>query len=303
MNKINISVQNNDFVLQYFWVIKMLFGNIYFDEIPQIGFTLNCFGKNHVVTYGTNSAKKIEIAYINSGTLKVTLGRNEFFAQKGSIVVLFRHLPLVTETVGEETHSLCTALAEFLECEFSLVDENDFSHTGFLIPFIVPPSPEAEQIGKRLYKISSAMAEDRDKNELSSAVEFLSILRDLDKIARLESFFAKTHSTICEKICRYIDENIDKKITLKDISYLMGKTPNYLNYVFKNEMNTTIISYINRQKAKKMATLLGNFTNSFKDVCELVGLCDKSYGYRLFKRYIGVTPKEYLSITTIKERM
>jgi methylphosphotriester-DNA--protein-cysteine methyltransferase len=34
---------------------------------------------------------------------------------------------------------------------------------------------------------------------------------------------------------------------------------------------------------------------TFRDACENVSITDLSHGYRLFKRHMGVTPKQYIS--------
>lgn len=280
----------------------MLFANIYFDEIPEIGFAHKHISLNYGANYGNNKTKRIEIAYINSGAVRIKSEDREFLAEKGSVIVLFRHLPLSTETVGDELHSHCTVLAEFSDYEFSVIDGKENPDYGFLIPLIVPPCPEAEEIGRRLYKIAADMAEEREKNALSSSVEFLSVLKKIDEITRQgRPFISSAYTTIRDKVCTYVEDNADKKITLKELAQHIGKSPNHISYAFKCETQKTITQYINEQKAKRMAALMQNHGFSFKEAVDAVGLCDETYGYKVFKRYIGVTPKEYMSIMTIKK--
>ena len=50
-----------------------------------------------------------------------------------------------------------------------------------------------------------------------------------------------------------------------------------------------------REKMRLIAALMEDRGLTFRDACENVGITDLSHGYRLFKRYMGVTPKQYMS--------
>ncbi len=280
----------------------MLFGNISFNEIPEIGFAHKHYSHNYGVKYGNNKNKRIEIAYINSGTVELNLENHKLYAERGSILVLFRHLQIQTQTLGEELNSHCTVLAEFTDYDFTLMDEYKNDGYGFIIPFVTPPCAETEEIGKKIYSISAAMSKERDKNALSSAVEFLSILKKLDEMCKKSKAPSSVaYKAITDKVYSYVNNNIDKKINLEDLSLYIGKSQNHISYAFKCETGKKVTQFINEQKAKRIASLMQNQGHSFKSAVSFVGLCDESYGYRIFKKYIGVTPKEYMTITTIKK--
>jgi two-component system response regulator YesN len=80
----------------------------------------------------------------------------------------------------------------------------------------------------------------------------------------------------------------------------MDKTPNYLNSVFRKATGVSIHQYINREKMRLAASLMEEQSLTFAEACENVGISDLSHGYRLFKRHMGVTPKEYLSADRLK---
>jgi len=101
-------------------------------------------------------------------------------------------------------------------------------------------------------------------------------------------------------VCEYINENIENNITLTELAGYIGKSPNHVSHAFKSEKGITITEYANIQKIKLIKSLMQD-GSSFKEACVSAGLCDETYGYRLFKRYTGITPKEYMTITTIKK--
>lgn len=280
----------------------MYFANVNFKEIPEIGFAHKHLSTEYNVDYGVHLKKNVEIAYINSGNVKVCFEGEEMYAEKGSVLVIFRHLPIHIETTDDGFNSHCTVLAEFSDYELSVIRENENNESGFLIPFITFPCPETEEIGKKLYKIATDMAYERGNIDLVSAVEFLSVLKKLDEIRRKKrTSSSRAYASICQKVCAYIKDNIERNITLEEISRYIRKSPNHINYAFKSEKQKTITQYINEQKVIKMEELIQNTELSFPNICESVGLCNVSYGYKLFKKYTGITPKEYISITTIND--
>jgi len=135
----------------------MYYGNVNFNEIPEIGFAHQFYSVDYGAKYGKNRIKCIEIVYVNSGSIKIKFEKEEMYAQKGDIMVLFRHLTMQTKTYGDEENSHCTVLAEFSNYDFSLFDEN-VECEGFVIPFVTKGCRECEEIGKRIYKMADMIA-------------------------------------------------------------------------------------------------------------------------------------------------
>jgi len=52
---------------------------------------------------------------------------------------------------------------------------------------------------------------------------------------------------------------------------------------------------MNREKIRLIAELMEYQGLTFQEACENVGITDLSHGYRLFKRHMGVTPKQYIT--------
>ena len=123
----------------------------------------------------------------------------------------------------------------------------------------------------------------------------LGILSKIDRIGRRQAATESTTSLWEYKIKEYIARYIHKNITLGDIAAALQKTPNYLNSVFHEATGTSIHRYINGEKVKRIAEILENREMSFQDACAAVAITDVSYGYRLFKKHMGVTMRSYLS--------
>lgn len=93
--------------------------------------------------------------------------------------------------------------------------------------------------------------------------------------------------------CEYIDENLNKKMT---ISLLAGKffiSENYLCLLFRQETGRTINDYITQQRMLKAKDLLASTPMYINEVAKEVGYLDATYFSRQFKKQFGVTPYDY----------
>ena len=99
---------------------------------------------------------------------------------------------------------------------------------------------------------------------------------------------------ISDEVKEYIHKNYNQSITVKDIAEAMFYNPNYLNNVFKEETGTTILDYITRHRIDKAKEMLSQSdTMKVKEVAATVGYSNGAYFRSLFKRHVGMSPKDY----------
>lgn len=265
-----------------------------FDTIPKIGFAHHFYTDNYHSSY-KNKSKSFEIVYVNSGSIEAELYGKTFYAEEGSVFVLFRHLPISIKSVGGMPHSHCTVQAEF-DYDFKLLEDNmEPEDNSLILPFVIPVCAEMGVIKKELYAIVSDLGISREENSFSASLRFLDIMRRIDEITRKKLTKSDSSSVIDYKVKKYISQNIEKSIALTDIAEFLNLTPGYINHVFKETAGMPIKQYINSEKTKKIAALMQKQGLSFKIACENVGISDYSYGYRLFKKHTGTTPGKFLS--------
>ncbi|WP_130733960.1 AraC family transcriptional regulator N-terminal domain-containing protein [Flavobacterium sp. J27] len=91
----------------------------------------------------------------------------------------------------------------------------------------------------------------------------------------------------------YIKNNIQNSIQLKDLSdkACMSTTSFYRS--FKKELGMSPIEFILNEKIKFAKKLLSNPNIQINEVSYATGFEDSNYFIRLFKKYEGVTPKQY----------
>lgn len=92
---------------------------------------------------------------------------------------------------------------------------------------------------------------------------------------------------------RYIADNFDSNLTIKDIADEVYLTPQYLCKVFKTATGNTINSHITDMRMDKAKELLLDRNLKLYEVAAQVGYRDANYFARVFKRYFDMNPSEY----------
>ncbi|MHC1750201.1 MAG: response regulator [Cellulosilyticaceae bacterium] len=96
-----------------------------------------------------------------------------------------------------------------------------------------------------------------------------------------------------QDIIDYIQNNINKRITLASIAEEVNMNESYISRLFKNETGNNIVNYINMIKMERAKELLKNPDNMIKDVANSLGFEEQSYFNKMFKKYFGITPNDY----------
>ena len=93
---------------------------------------------------------------------------------------------------------------------------------------------------------------------------------------------------------RYMEDNFSRNISLAEVAGEACVTPNYLSRVFKEEMNSSFVEWMNQLRVAKAKELLRTSTLKMYEIAELVGYQDYKYFVSVFKKTTGSTPKEFL---------
>ena len=103
----------------------------------------------------------------------------------------------------------------------------------------------------------------------------------------------QSYSPYVKQTLKYIDTHLSTPITIKNLSDHIHVSEGYLSHLFHEEVGETILNYVNRKRITNSLPLLQNRTMKIQDVCICVGIEDPNYYSRLFKKYMGISPREY----------
>ncbi|WP_133013926.1 AraC family transcriptional regulator [Clostridium cuniculi] len=103
------------------------------------------------------------------------------------------------------------------------------------------------------------------------------------------------YSPFVKQTIEFINLNLSSNLTVKKIASEIGLSPDYLTRLFKKELGVNIITYINQKRIYTSLNLLKTTNLSIVEIGDLIGLNNTSYFYTLFKKQIGISPKQYRS--------
>lgn len=90
--------------------------------------------------------------------------------------------------------------------------------------------------------------------------------------------------------CTYIEEHLDEEIGRDDVAGAVFLNPDYLNRIFKKELNMSLSHFILEKKMQQACRLLCETTLSVSEIAEKVGYTNFSAFSYAFRRSIGCSP-------------
>ncbi|MCG0276279.1 MAG: response regulator [Thermosediminibacteraceae bacterium] len=103
----------------------------------------------------------------------------------------------------------------------------------------------------------------------------------------------KEKNGIVNLVVKYINENYDKDLKLKDITKMVYLNSEYFSRLFKKEVGCTYAEYLTRVRIEAARKHLSNPALTIADVARKVGYQDPNYFSKVFKKEVGVSPTEY----------
>ena len=108
-----------------------------------------------------------------------------------------------------------------------------------------------------------------------------------------EELLQKRNPLFCE-IFDYINTHIEDELTLKSLSDRFHINYSYLSQIFKNETGENFVSYLNRRRIGMALELLKKGGYTVAEIGEKVGYHEISYFCRVFRKYTGKTPSDFM---------
>lgn len=104
---------------------------------------------------------------------------------------------------------------------------------------------------------------------------------------------ADESSPAVRKAIAFLNKNLDKKLTLNELSKEVGYSPTYLSTLFKAETNYSPMSYFSHLKIVKACEMLDYTHLKIKEISFSLAYSDPYYFTRDFKKKMGLSPRNY----------
>lgn len=109
----------------------------------------------------------------------------------------------------------------------------------------------------------------------------------------MEAALPKLDTKLMEPVLAYIDAHLSETLDMRHVASVAGMSYSYFSKVFKKNLGTTFIDYVNRKRIAMAERLLVTKESTIEEIASDVGISNMAHFYELFKRFNGCTPKQY----------
>lgn len=107
----------------------------------------------------------------------------------------------------------------------------------------------------------------------------------------------KDANPVVNRAINFLNKNIERKLTLNQLSAEVGYSPTYLSTIFKKETNYSPISYFAHLKTLKACEYLDYTKMKVKEISFKLGYSDPYYFTKDFTKKMGLSPRNYRNRT------
>ncbi len=248
-----------------------------------------------------------EFAYVDKGSMVFVVDGKEFLLQSGEMVF---HKPnefhrlearkLSTPNISVVSFSCASPAMKYFENRiFKLNSEEKALFSQLLkegLSAYSPLTPKPPVYGMAEQQDAPFGAKQMTFNLLEHFLIML-IRRNEEainrKFRRLTPMSTEKYPREIRDIIAYMDENISKKLLIKEIAARFSMSESSIKKLFLTKAHCGIIECFNERKLLMAKRLIRENEMSFTEIAETLGFNSIHYFSKLFKLKIGMTPSEY----------
>jgi len=101
------------------------------------------------------------------------------------------------------------------------------------------------------------------------------------------------HSSMIQKAIACIEADLSADLGLSTLAVQLNVNASYLSALFRKETGKTVTEYVNEKRMQEGAHLLRSTRLQVQTIAQHCGISDVNYFSKLFKKYYGMTPKQF----------
>ena len=259
-----------------------------YENIPEVeqNLPIKIFGQ-YLTNLTPHWHEHIELLHILSGSASFTCGSETFCAGEGDTVAVNSN-ELHAFTADGKIKYICLII------NFSFFNDVDFEN--ILLMSKIPPDEEIHRYITSMLSESRSGKTGSDMVIKGTAYLLMAHLRRFYIKARLSDYEYSMRMAKLKKIngiLDYIHEHYSENLSTAMLAKKWYLSESYICHMFKKASGKTIIGYINDLRIEKASLLLENTSESISCIAMEVGFDDVNYFDRIFKKKLGVSPKNY----------
>lgn len=108
-----------------------------------------------------------------------------------------------------------------------------------------------------------------------------------------ENMLKPEAAEVLTRAITYIDENLEKDLSIKQISKSINVSKSVLYSKFHTRFNCTIGEYIGKKRVERSVEMLTKTSLSVEEISQKCGFSSASYYTKTFKKLMGITPLKF----------
>jgi len=240
------------------------------------------YGKN--MTFREHLHKQVELIYVFDGEIDVRIGDEKKTISSGELGIAFPNM----------IHSYTTKeYCSHITLIFDLDMAGDY--TAFLTKYRCLTSfLEKKYVHPDVNVCLRALARNDIMENQSLLKGYITVLLgNLLKELHLEKREKKEEPNLVDAILNYATQNYREPISLDTMSSELGVAKYTISRIFRNEIQSSFIEYLNSLRIGFAQHLLGNFRIPVTTIALESGFSSQRTFNRVFKEFHGISPREY----------
>ena len=244
----------------------------------------------------------VSIHYCKEGRIEQQINNEFFYLMPGDCSFAIHNkpqkmfqLPLKHYhgiSIGIDLDCMDNPLIKYVEsCSCSPLDALDHI-CGGMSHIVIRSSDEARKFFSDLFEADADQRLDYLKVKMPELFYRMKYAKT-DRNYYDRNLVPRTQVEIVKSVSEYIAENLNGKITVKQLTLKFGVSDTYLQNAFRNVYGMPVISFIRAQKMQSAAQVLIHTNRTIDEIAEEFGYENESKFSAAFKKIMGDTPGVY----------
>jgi YesN/AraC family two-component response regulator len=245
----------------------------------------------------------IEIIFVHRGKGHILLNRKLYSLEAGCIVCIqpFQlhrlHFEVSEQSPYERTVLTLepTAFAPLIKGFPTVLRYFEHIWKAELSNQVFQLDSDAAYISAVCERFNRKMPDRLDKEYLEEASMLILHVFDYLKSLNEGGHFQRIPRTEghAEKIMQWVEEHYRVPFDLAELAGELHLSRHHVSHLFRNETGSSITDYVIARRIRQACWLLKTESTAVEQIGSLVGIPNFSYFCRLFKKIVGLTPKQY----------
>lgn len=268
-------------------------------------------------TYPAHLHRQVEIMFVVSGNLDITIEEHIYELNEGDISITFpdkihslhtaqnsRVLLMVFDI--EFLQDFRKAFTEYIPTNPILSVSNLTEHGRNALSWLISLSkdmpatadmPDIDNLPQHPVISDTSKIVD-EQNDISPNLlytkSYLTIfLTDIFSFIVLEKRGECTDRNICENILIYLDKHFQENVSLESTAKALGISKFYLSQIFSNRLHTSFPTYVTARRLDYAEKLLTTTSKSVTEIAYESGFSSPRTFFRSFQASYQITPHQY----------